>query len=118
MIVSQSHVSALARFLDVAAQRNDVIAQNVANVNTPAYRALDVRFEQQLSAAMWSDGPAVPQARPRIVEADGGTPRNDGNNVDIDQEMARLHKNTILVQLYNQVMAIELSQYRAAIQGR
>jgi hypothetical protein len=61
---------------------------NLANVNTPGYRRLDVEFEQALIEELASD-PAS-RTRPleaRIVEEAGLSLRADGNNVDIDQEI-------------------------------
>jgi flagellar basal-body rod protein FlgB len=73
--------------------RHHVLTQNVANVETPGYRARDVDFgsalEDALSGAV--DGPVhvEPTAdRAAVVKA-------DGNSVDLDFEMARLSENTI-----------------------
>ena len=110
----------LERAMSGSALRQQVIANNIANANTPNFKASDVDFHTALEQA-FAGQPTVDQIDSTnfSVQTDSAsTGRMDGNNVDIDQEMAKLHKNNILIQLYAQVMAIELSQHRAAIQGR
>ena len=66
--------------------RQRAIASNLANVETPGYKALRVRFEDRLKEAIRNPGLAASGgafAGPR-VEVDGSTTlRNDGNNVDV-----------------------------------
>ena len=50
----------------------------------------------------------------RLTEA---AERADGNSVDVDLEMARLQKNGIYFQVYTQMLANELAQFRSAISG-
>jgi flagellar basal-body rod protein FlgB len=109
----------MARLLDVAAVRQDVTAQNVANVNTPGYRTLEVNFEEALQNRLGADAKApLGELHPEIVAGTGGLDRADGNNVDIDLEMARLQKNAIYFKIYSQILANELAQHRSAISGR
>lgn len=93
--------------LDAAWTRNEVIAQNIANVDTPGYKRKTVSFEEQLRQAMdkkdFKKGD-VDKIDIRVTVYNKSlSMRLDGNNVDIDNEMAQLAKNTIkydaLVQL-------------------
>ena len=121
MTLTTERLDLLSRLLDVAALRQDVIAQNVANVNTPNFQTLEVRFEDALQSAIAKSSSAAEAAksvRPEIVEGSGGVPREDGNNVDADIEMARLQKNALYAKVYSQLMANELAQFRSAISGR
>jgi flagellar basal-body rod protein FlgB len=121
MTLTTERLDLLSRLLDVAALRQDVIAQNVANVNTPNFQTLEVRFEDALRSAIAKSSSAAEAAksvRPEIVEGAGGVPREDGNNVDADIEMARLQKNALYAKVYSQLMANELAQFRSAIGGR
>ena len=121
MTLTTERLDLLSRLLDVAALRQDVIAQNVANVNTPNFQTLEVRFEDALQSAIAkssSTAAAAKSVRPEIVEGAGGTPREDGNNVDADVEMARLQKNALYAKVYSQLRANELAQFRSAITGR
>jgi flagellar basal-body rod protein FlgB len=116
MNVIGSQVDLLARMLDVSDLRHKVLAQNVANVNTPGYRRLDVSFESAFVRAL-SSGQGL-EVKPQIVQPGGGTERTDGNNVDIDGEMGRLAKNTTLYRTYAQILAVQLAMMRTAIMGQ
>ncbi len=119
MTITTGRIELLSRLLDVAAMRQDVIAQNVANVNTPGFQTLDVSFEQALQERLMTDPSAAAlEIQPEIVAGTGGIERADGNNVDIDLEMGRLQKNGMLFRIYAQIIANELAQHRSAITGR
>lgn len=119
MTVTTDRIDLMSRLLDVAALRQDVIAQNVANVNTPGYNTLEVSFEEALSQAIsQGSGSAGTPVTPEIIAGAGGRARADGNNVDVDLEMARLQKNALYFKVYSQIMASDLSQMRSAIAGR
>jgi flagellar basal-body rod protein FlgB len=119
MIPTNTQFDVLARLLDVSALRHDVIAQNVANINTPGYRGQEVRFEdafaQALGAGELNRALAI---QPQVAAAPGGAERLDGNNVDIDAEMGQLNKNALLFKVYSQLLSTQLAQYRSAISGR
>lgn len=92
------------RGLDVASLRNDVIANNIANVNTPGFKRQSVIFEESLRKSRLSAKREHPKHIPfsyesdkpyRIITENDTIYRNDGNNVDLDKEMADLAKNTI-----------------------
>jgi len=117
MSITTPRLDLMSRLLDVAAMRHDVIAQNVANINTPGYTTLEVNFEDALRESLANKQDAS-AAKAEVVEGTGGLPREDGNNVDVDMEMARLQKNSLYFKVYTQIMANELAQYRSAITGR
>jgi flagellar basal-body rod protein FlgB len=93
--------------LGASGKRQEVLANNLANVNTPGYKRLDVQFDGMLAkaveAARAGDGSALDKLRPGVGTDDSVTVRADGNSVDVDQEMANLAENNIrynaLVQL-------------------
>ena len=112
-----SQFDLMAKLLDATDLRHRVIAQNVANVNTPDYHRQEVLFEDSLARAIQAGkNPGAVDAR--IVEASGDAGRADGNTVDIDAEMGRLNKNTILYRLFSQVLAGQVSTMRSAITGK
>jgi len=88
--------------------RNRVIASNIANADTPGYRRAYVRFEESLKQMLAEGGPRdVGDARrltPSVEEDTTPSARLDGNNVNLDAEMADLARNSIeynaLVELY------------------
>ena len=113
--------SIMEKALNASLARNDTISQNLANVDTPNYKRKDVAFEQYLNNALdesnlegnLTDKRHIPinskdidSIEPTITQDNSNVSmRIDGNNVDIDSEMAYLAKNTIkynaLVQLIN-----------------
>jgi flagellar basal-body rod protein FlgB len=109
---------ALPRLVEATNLRLKVLATNIANVNTPGYHRLDVDFEGSLERQLRQGGSHVSDLKPRVVEGGGGTPRGDGNNVDIDREMGRLTKNTLLHSLYSQLQAGDMARMRSALTGR
>ena len=124
----------LARGLDAAQLRQDTIANNIANVDTPGFKASHVEFESYMKAAMEQDdfeakvtrdkhirfdgGDDAGAVRPAVVQDDSTTMRMDGNNVDIDQQMTDLAKNTIWYNTLVTKMNGELERMRMAIDGR
>ena len=111
--------------MTAATIRQEVIANNIANVNTPNYRKSVVNFEELLAREIYGeepDGklkmyrthdkhlPPTPlkfHAEPTIIEDTTNIMRVDNNNVDIDIEMATLAKN----QLYYNALATELGAH-------
>jgi len=87
-----SDVVALARLaLDAASLRQQAIAHNIANANTPGYVPLGVNFEQQLAFARGASGGSVPASVKPFIEPDtSGTTR-----VALDMEMVKLTQNTV-----------------------
>ncbi|MCS7166761.1 MAG: flagellar basal body rod protein FlgB [Gemmatales bacterium] len=112
----------LCRLLEACSLRHKVIAQNVANVNTPGYQRLVVRFEEELAEQLRRESskhdPGPVAVRPWIVGDATNPPRADGNTVDIAQELGLLMKNSLLYQTYVQILALRLGQLRSAITGR
>jgi len=118
-------VAPLAENLAFRAARHSTIAANVANIDTPGYKAMDVSFAQALENA----GVRMARTNPGhmgskgfgatmdIVEM-GGEPRQDGNNVNIDNEMIRLAKNQIEYRFLGKRLKDKFSRLREAITGR
>ncbi len=125
----------LEKGLDAASLRNRVIANNLANVDTPGFKRSDVLFEDELRKALSQQGKItgyitnarhipiggrpVAAVTPQVVPSNDTTMRNDGNNVDIDREMAALAKNTIIYTALAQELNGEFGKLRTAItEGR
>lgn len=117
MELSNARIDLLAQVMDAATIRHRVIAQNVANVNTPGYQRLDVRFEEELARILESGEP-VQGVTPEVVVDEQAIARVDGNTVDIDREMGMLSKNSLLYQTASQIATSRLAALRLAISGR
>lgn len=92
----------LGRAAQFASQRQVLIANNVANADTPGFIRQDMAFKDQLAAAI--DGPRSGgrTEREEVLRAQGRTYtefptslRMDGNSVNMDTEMARLSENAL-----------------------
>ncbi len=112
----------LERTLDALGLRHRVTAHNVANVSTPGYKPLQVTFEQALRRALADEslsGRTVSDIPLRVVESTGGRVREDGNGVDIDQEMATVAKTTIAYNAVTQQWSGLYTRLRMAVrEGR
>lgn len=118
MLHLSSQFESIARLAAATEMRQRVISHNLANVNTPGYQALDVQFEQFLNEQ--TDRLVSPSDHPRepkVVPRTGLSERADGNNVDVDLELAQANKNSLLYQTYYQLMGVQLDHLRRAIQG-
>ncbi len=105
MLENDCLINVLAKGLDVAALRQKVTAQNIANLNTPGYKRSYVTFSAELARAQ--KGPLLHRTNPRHfprpgqqaeprVETEGNTLRRvDANNVDLDEEMLELVTNQL-----------------------
>jgi len=82
-LVETPLMKSLARYLDVTAYRQGVVSANIANIDTPGYRARDINFRQELDKAL--QAPDAPLA-PRTQEVQGLLERPDGNSVNLDRE--------------------------------
>ena len=111
----------LNKMADYTALRQKVIANNIANVNTPGYQRLDVSFDKDLNDALESDRD-IRRLELGIEEArdDGGfnPTRSDGNTVDIDKEIAEQMKNTMAYNVYIEFMSKKYSILRNSMRVR
>ena len=111
------------KLLDASALRQEAIASNVANVETPGYRRLDVApdFAQQLraSSARGDAGTALQDLQPKLAEdTSARTMRPDGNTVEIEHELLAMNKNAVEYSYLSDVVSNNLKQLKLAITGR
>jgi flagellar basal-body rod protein FlgB len=109
------------------ATRQSAIATNIANADTPGYRGVDVSFAGFLNSAM--DGLPLAATDARHLRGDslavgdalvlsGGTRRRDGNDVNVDTEMAKLARNQIEYQFLARALQRKFGKFKEAITGR
>ena len=98
----------LARYLDMAANEAKLTAANMANIDTPGYRALGFDFETEMRHALASVDIQRAQSI-HVKEVDGLISRPDGNNVSMDREGLNLAEaqlkfktGVVLMRLENQ----------------
>ena len=117
MDVTPSQFGVLRQMMSAAQMRHQVISHNLANVNTPGYHRHDVEFEEHLTRLLQTGDLTSSLDAPRVVEVEGLPERADGNNVDVDQEIGQLNKNSLLYQTWTQILASKVSMMRSAIEG-
>ncbi|HHY98102.1 MAG TPA: flagellar basal body rod protein FlgB [Firmicutes bacterium] len=108
------------RALDALSLRHQAISNNIANVNTPGYKAMEVSFEAELERALKEQGDPVAISDAEItVTRENTVYRADGNSVDVDREMARLAENTERYNAIAQLVSTRLRMLRSVVnEGR
>ena len=121
-LFNQANYAATKRLLDATALRQQAISSNIANLETPNYKRIDVDpiFETSLSKAMTSqDTSAIAEAPLHLARDLTATAANrDGNTVQLDREMAALGENTLSHNLETQLLTGSMLRMRLAITGR
>jgi flagellar basal-body rod protein FlgB len=107
------------------AARQRTIANNIANVDTPNFKASEVRFEDALKSAIsrgqansTADQSSLNRSISRSSLLDATSTRADGNNVDIDREMELLGEANLNYSALTQVMSTRIGILRSVINGR
>lgn len=126
MDVNDKTLKALTTALNFREMRQELISSNVANANTPGFKAKKMDFEEALARALDVDGKMqmnVSDGRhhnvgnggfnnlePEIYDNPNGVVSENGNTVDVEAEMAQMAENKLmydaLVQLINKKMGI------------
>jgi flagellar basal-body rod protein FlgB len=112
----------MERALDLNWIRQQLISNNIANVDTPNYKRMDIDFKSSLFKAL--DEQSVTQAgtdavKPEFVVSDDLTHNNDGNSVDIEKEMAEQAVNSLQYALLTRLVSDQLGMLKTAIsEGR
>lgn len=86
---------ALQRAISGAAMRQEVLANNLANAETPGFRRSDVDFHSTLAQAMKSGDAEAIEGTTFAAQQESQVMRADGNGVDIDVEAAGMAKNAL-----------------------
>lgn len=112
----------LQRGMKVAGMNHRLIANNIANVDTPNFNPVEMDFQKTLRAALEGrDRIALRRTDPRHLEAtrlltrfDRGIhlAKNDQNKVDLEEEMAKLSENTGRYTTYGSLVRKKYQQYR------
>lgn len=123
-LISDSALQAASLALDGLSLRQQIVGHNLANVDTPGYKAQQVNFESTLQRALDTDTPQdltlakTDEAHlsfrdestqfSSITLRQGGSTRADGNNVDIDVEMVQMTETNVRYQALTQLASKKL----------
>ena len=131
-IFSQT-VSILEKAMDLRAKKHNVIASNIANMDTPDYKAFDLVIEKELQKVA-GKGNSISLNKTHKAhlpllssKADGvcvqvdDSPelslRGDGNTVDLDKQMGNMAENTLMFKAAAQMIHKKFQGLKSAIQG-
>lgn len=126
---------ALEKSLNAASLQHKTISTNIANVNTPQYKAQGVDFKAYLDQALSQGSQTAMKsnrthpkhlpfstqlndaAGPRVFTKQNTSFNHDGNNVDLDYEMSKLAKNQLWYSALTDRMNGQLNSLRSVITG-
>jgi flagellar basal-body rod protein FlgB len=117
--------------------RQDIIANNLANAETPGFKRSELSFESELKRALESNQnkPALElqltdkghisnrperdyrEVAPRRVLDFTSTSQNNGNNVDMEQELMGYVQNLLMYNMLAQAESFEFSQVNSVLRG-
>jgi flagellar basal-body rod protein FlgB len=122
----------LPKALDASLKKQQTIAQNIANYNTPNYKRKTVSFEDELSKAIdnkdqlklktnnerhLNNTLSFKKVQAEEKTQDDTSLRNDGNNVDIDAEVSDMVQNTLKYNGLSRMMTYAINRYNTAIRS-
>lgn len=122
-------ISLLGNSLDLRAARHKLLASNIANQETPGYRAVDINFENELKKreGVTADAAIVRTdeahmlpvrgiaASPAVVESASDLESYDRNSVGIEGEMAKLSENTLMYNVSAKILKSKFNLLMTAI---
>ena len=130
VVFQNAHLDQVKHALDIYARRHRVVAENIANVETPEFRAQEYRFEEYLEGAkrrlhgLTTHPSHLPIGQRDIGQTEGhsaaqrGTYDNGINNVNIDKEMTDLTTNDLAYRMATRLLSMKYNILRGAITGR
>ena len=117
--------------MNLRSKRQDIIAANVANADTPMYKARRLNFEDQLAESLPRPGdlgmartstghmpmPFFEPSSGELQETESPIPKGDRNSVDLEQEMARQTANQLLYNYAIQSFSSQVNTLKMVIDG-
>ena len=119
MDLSDKNVVLLSKLLDLTTAKNKVIANNIANTNTPGFKKFEVSFQKELRKAVESKNiNKVKNIQESITMSKDKSTRKDGNNVDLDKELVTFYQMSDRHNIYLEILSKKFKGMITAIQGR
>ncbi len=125
-------INELAKYLSFTQMRHKILASNIANADTPHYKAFDLRFKdifkksnmvRRINMVLTNSRHIRPaylmQETPKLIVTPPLTVSQDGNWVDLEYQMAQLAENTMEYEIATQLLAKKFEEIKFAIsEGR
>ena len=105
----------LARYLDLSSSEAKLTAANMANIDTPGYRAVGMEFGMEMRSAMNAIDDGTPESAVHISEVDGLIARPDGNDVSMDREAVNLAQAQLQFKTGVALLRLEFQRINNAI---
>lgn len=119
-LFNQPNYLAAKKSLDAVALRQEAIANNLANLETPGYQRVDLapQFEQELERATTAgDLRALSALSPSLMPDASSPVGKDGNTVHLEAELMKMNQNVMTHALETQLISGSLAKMRMAITG-
>ncbi len=110
-------ISAMEAYMTRLSQRQQIVASNLANIDTPGFKTKDVSFHATMHELLSQDAVNLQSTRPehntgtiqvfpqaQVFEVQGLTSGEDQNNVDLDKEMLKLSQTSFAYSLITQMI--------------
>ncbi len=126
-------ISLMEKVLDLRSAKHNVIASNIANVDTPNYRSFNLIVEEELKKTKGHSGlipiekthpmhlsnnaAGLNSVQYKLTESPNVTLRGDRNSVDLDKEMAKMTENNIMFNALTQIIARKFEGLKSVIHG-
>ncbi|MEE8422940.1 MAG: flagellar basal body rod protein FlgB [Thermodesulfobacteriota bacterium] len=134
MQIFDKSIDVLAKVLDLRVVRHDLLASNIANQDTPGYKAIDLDFEGAFQTSISrekaklflaktdkrhfpSSSSFSPDKDVKVIQRPSNDFRYDQNNVKADVEMAKLTENALLYSASVRVLTHKFRRLAQAIRG-
>lgn len=96
--------------------RQKTIASNVANMETPGYRRVDVQFQDLLAKAMNASGSVdMKDVEPEVYQPENTVVKSNGNDVSFEVEVGQMVKNTLRHKTYIRLLQKKYAQLELAM---
>ena len=118
VILGDQHSRLMAKMMELVQQRQQVIAHNLSNANTPGYIRRDVDFSEQLARLVrQGDSADIEGLEAQVIEDRDLPARLDGNNVQVPREMNEMMQNGLMYELLAKAFSTRTSILKMAMQG-
>lgn len=114
-LIDTPDMGLLERFLDLASYRQALVANNLANIDTPGYQTRDILFREELDRA--ENGINEDNLQPVALRVPGLIARPDGNNVSLDRESLLLLETQLQYHTATELIHTEFQILQEAITG-
>jgi flagellar basal-body rod protein FlgB len=115
-----SKTDSIIEFIDAGIKaeslRQKAIANNVANLETPGYRRLDVKFEEVLAKSLDSSGAVdLSEIEPEVYQPKKTPLKANGNDVSLESEVGEMIKNSLRHKTFIRLLSKRYKQMELAI---